>query len=413
LKNSALRLVLVTVIVAFATCAGLSAATSIRAAEVFDGRGGDLGSRVVRIDGDSISTIEADDSPADLDLGSCTLLPGFVDTHVHLAWHFDSDGRSHDDEDRGESPAATALFALENARATLDGGVTTVQSVGSPMDAFVRDALARGRLPGPRVLTSLEPLWNADLSPEELTAAVEERAHQGADLIKVFASQSIRDGGGPTLSQEQLDAICGTATRLGLRTVVHAHGPESARRTALAGCTSVEHGVLLDAETLRLLAEHGTYFDPNIHLVFQNYFDNKSHFVGIGNYTAEGFRQMEAAVPLAHTVFRQALATPGLKVVFGTDALAGAHGRNLEELVDRIVAGGQEPMAAIVSATSLAAESLRLGGRIGSLAPGYAADLVALYGDPRRDPTALRRVAFVMKGGVVWKDDGRCRPATR
>jgi len=393
-----------------ATTAGR--AISLRATAVFDGRGADLGRRVVRVENGSIASIEPTSTHADLDLGSCTLVPGFVDTHVHLSWHFDADGRSHDDEDRGESPGASALYALENARATLLGGVTTVQSVGSRTDAAVRDALARGKLPGPRVLTSLEPLWDDKLTAEQLSELVEERAREGANVIKVFASQSIRDGGGPTLSEEQLDAICGTARRLGLRTVVHAHGPESARRAAAAGCTSVEHGVLLDAATLHLLAEHGTYFDPNIHLVFQNYFDNKEHFIGIGNYTAEGFRQMEAAVPLAHAVFRQALETPGLKVVFGTDALAGAHGRNLEELVDRIVAGGQDPMAAIVSATSLAAESLRLGDRIGSIAPGYTADLVALDGDPRSDPTALRRVAFVMRGGIVWKDDGRCRPAS-
>src|SRR5207237_8845589 len=143
--------------------------------------------------------------------------------------------------------------------------------------------------------------------------------------------------------------------------------------------------------TIDLMSEHGTYFDPNIDLVFRNYFENSAHFLGIGNYTEEGFAKMREAVPKALNVFRMALKTKGQKMVFGTDAVAGSHGRNFQELVYRVQKGGQDPMAAIVSATSLAAESFGLSDRIGSIAAGYEADLIAVDGDPLRDITALER----------------------
>jgi imidazolonepropionase-like amidohydrolase len=334
-------------------------------------------------------------------------MPGGIDTHVHIAWHFDKNGKTHDDEDKTETPAQTALYAAENAVETVRGGITTVQSLGAPEDAALRDAIARGVLPGPRILTSLEPLFEDAGPPEKMREAVRRRAAEGADVIKLFASKSIRDGGAPTMTQEQLDAACGEARALHLRTAVHAHGSESARRAALAGCTSVEHGALLDAGTLRFLAEKGTWFDPNIDLVFRNYFENKQRFLGIGNYTEEGFEQMRRAVPQALAVFKQALRTPGLKVVFGTDAVAGSHGRNFEELIYRVEKGGQDPMDAIVSATSRAAECLGIADRTGAVAPGLEADLIAVEGDPLKDVNALRRVVWVMKGGRVVRNELR------
>src|SRR6185295_5921803 len=162
-------------------------------------------------------------------------------------------------------------------------------------------------------------------------------------------------------------------------------------------CTSLEHGTFLDAATLRYLAERGMYFDPNIDLVLRNYFENKPRFLGLGNYTVEGFAYMAKAIPKALAVFQQGLKTPGLKIVFGTDAVAGGHGRNWQELIYRVEKGGQSPMAAIVSATSLAAESLGLAGQVGAVAPGLEADLIAVQGDPSRDIRALERVVWVMK----------------
>jgi imidazolonepropionase-like amidohydrolase len=383
---------------------------TLHVGKLLDGRGGAREDVTVTVQGSKIVAIEAGSKGTPTyELRGLTLMPGGIDTHVHIGWHFELNGRSHDDEHVTETPGQTALFDVEDAVMTVRGGVTTVQSLGAPEDKDLRDWIARGIIPGPRVLTSLEPLSEETGGPDKMRDTVRQRKAQGADVIKIFASKSIRDGGAPTLTQEQLDAACGEAKAQGLRSAVHAHGPESVRRAVLAGCGSIEHGALLDAPTLKLIAEHGTYFDPNVDLVFRNYFENKEHFLGIGNYSEEGFAQMRKAVPLALAMFKQALKTPGLKIVFGTDALAGSHGRNFEELIYRVKVGGQDPMAAIVSATSLAAESLHLQDRIGTAAPGYEADLIALDGDPVKDIDALHRVAFVMKGGQVVKNEVSCR----
>jgi imidazolonepropionase-like amidohydrolase len=378
----------------------------IRAARVIDGRGHVTNDAAVIVDGSKIVRVVPNAkalTDVTIDLGDRTLMPGGIDTHVHIGWHFDAkDGRSHDDEtDRDETPQEAVLYAAENAVRTIEGGITTVQSLGAPVDKPLRDAIARGTLIGPRILTAIDPISDNKMTPEALRVAVEKLASEGADVVKVFASQSIRNGGGPTMSQEQMDAICGEAKKRHLRVAVHAHGPESVRRAVLAGCTSIEHGALIGQPELELMAEHGTYFDPNIDLVFRNYFENKSHYLGIGNYTEEGFAQMKLAVPKALHVFQLGLATPRLKMVFGTDAVAGSHGRNFQELEYRVNTGGQRAMDAITSATSLAAESMGLGDRVGTIAAGYDADLIAVDGDPLRDINALSHVAFVMKGGKV------------
>jgi imidazolonepropionase-like amidohydrolase len=150
------------------------------------------------------------------------------------------------------------------------------------------------------------------------------------------------------------------------------------------------------------MAERGVYFDPNIGLVLQNYIENKSRFLGIGNYNQEGFAFMESAVPTNYAMFKRALAAK-VKMPMGTDAVAGAHGQNAREIITRVREGGQDPMQAIIAATSLAAESLGLGQQTGALAPGLQADLVAVVGNPLQDIAALRNVQFVMKGGKVYK----------
>ncbi|HSS48074.1 MAG TPA: amidohydrolase family protein, partial [Thermoanaerobaculia bacterium] len=284
------------------------APVTIHAGRLLDGRGGVREDVTVTVEGSRIVAVDKTEpggaGKAVWDLRELTLMPGGVDTHVHIAWHFDRNGKTHD-ESRPEPPGQTELYAAENALSTLMGGITTVQSLGAPEDKDLRDWIARGTLPGPRVLTSLEPLEDPKLTPEQIRRLVRERAEQGADVIKIFASKSIRDGGAPTWSQEQLDAACGEAKAHHLRSAVHSHGIESTRRAVMAGCTSIEHGALLDAETLRLMAEHGTYFDPNIDLVFRNYFENKAHFLGLGSYTEEGFAAMEKAVPRVLEVFQK------------------------------------------------------------------------------------------------------------
>ena len=236
-----------------------------------------------------------------------------------------------------------------------------------------------------------------------MRAAVRKLKAEGADVVKVFASKSMREGGFPTLSQEQLFAICDEGRKVGLRVLVHAYR-EAIRRAVLAGCTQVEHGIYATPDDLKRMAEHGTWLDPQVGLVYYNYMNNKEHYLGIGNYTEAGFKAMEGIHQPIIDLFKLALETLGLKIAYGTDATAGAHGHNAEELIYRVHDGGQSPMAALVSANSITAESLGLGDVIGTIAPGYAADIIAIKGNPVKDIAAVRNVTFVMKGGVVYKN---------
>ena len=371
----------------------------IRAARLIDGRGNVLSNGAVAVKDGKIISVGVTTGRVTHDLGSLTLLPGFIDTHVHIGWHFDAKGRYH----AGPEPAEQALkYGAENALVTLMAGFTTVQSVGAASDKPLRDAIARGELPGPRILTSLGSIGNAKWTVDQIRAEIRQKKAEGADLIKIFASASIRDGGVPTLSQEQVDAACGEARAQGLRSMVHAHSPESILRAARARCTVVEHGGLANAEALKALADAGVYFDPNIGLVTQNYLENKQRFLGIGNYTEEGFTAMAKALELKDMMFSAALRTKGLRMVMGTDAVAGAHGQNAREPIER-VKSGQNPLEAITGMTALAAQSMGLEKSIGAIAVGLNADLVAVEGDPRLDITALQRVRFVMKDGKVYK----------
>lgn len=375
---------------------------TIRAARVLDGRGNVLTNATVEVRNDTIVAVDQRSGPVTYDLGAVTLMPGLIDVHVHIGYHFGKDGRA---QNTGETPAEMALFAAENAWVTLMNGFTTVQSVGAASDRELRDAVARGVLPGPRILTSLGSMSERTGTPDEMRAYVRKQKQAGADLIKIFASKSIREGGAQTMTDEQLAAACGEAKAQGLRTLVHAHAPEAVLAAVRAGCSQVEHGAFVSDEGLKLMAERGVYFDPHIGLVLQNYIENKSRFMGIGNYNEEGFAFMENAVPTNYPMFKRALAAR-VKMPMGTDAVAGAHGQNARELITRVKDGGQRPMDAIVSATSLAAESMGLGQQLGTLAPGFQADVVAVDGDPLQDIAALRRVSFVMRAGKVYKHAG-------
>lgn len=378
----------------------------IAAKIVFDGRGKTLRETHIVVEGSKIVALDPKAAPVDYDLREFTVMPGWIDSHVHITWSFGADGKNTGAD---ETSQFAAYRAAANAWRTLMAGFTTVQSVGSPTDVPLRDAIAKGEIPGPRILTAVEPLEGKGEktgTPNEIRAFVRKQKAAGADLIKIFASESIRKGGGMTLSQEQLSAACDEANKQGLRTLVHAY-KNAVGAAALAGCTEVEHGTMATDDDLKVLAQHGTYLDPQAGLVIENYMANKERFLGTEGYTEEGFAAMEKAVELDHDIVRRAVKTPGLKVVFGTDAVAGAHGRNAEEFIDRVRDAGVEPMSAMISAQSLAAEAMRLGDRIGSIAPGYDADVIALDGDPLKDITAVRRVNFVMKGGVVYKDVAR------
>lgn len=372
------------------------------AATIIDGSGKVLHNQPIVVEGSRIKQVGGQIPAGALvyNLGSLTVTPGLIDTHAHIMWHFDNGRLAGKDE----PPLQAMLHAVDNAVVTLNAGFTTIQSPGSPEDKYLRDAIARGIIPGPRILTSLQPLTETSGDPEKLRELVRERKQQGADFIKIFASKSIREGGAQTMSDAQLQAACGEAKQLGLRTLVHAHAASAAKAASLAGCTSVEHGAFVTDDVFELMARNGTYYDPNIGLVLQNYIANKEKYLGIGNYNEEGFADMVKGEAIVLEGFKRALKIKGLQIIYGTDAVAGAHGRNGEEFIARIQQGGQDPMSALISATSLSAKSLNMGDQIGTIAPGMQADIIAMDGDPLKDPTSVRRVEFVMKGGTIFKN---------
>jgi len=388
---------------------GVAAAQSrpivLKATTVLDGNGQILRNTIIVIEGSKIARIggAAPAGAITYDLAGMTVSPGWIDTHSHIVEHF-YNGRWAGSE---EPPASALLNVVDNAVVTLAAGFTTIQSPGKLQDRDLRDAIARGTLPGPRILTSLEPFYDSSGSPETLREAIRDRKRQGADFIKIYASKSIREGGGPSMTEAQVQAACGEGRAQGMRVMAHAHSVESAKMAILAGCNSIEHGAYLTDEVFDLMAQRGTYYAPHIGLIFRNYLENKQKYLGIGNYNEEGFAFMEKATDIVVETFKRALKHKDLKIVFGTDAFAGGHGRNAEELFYRILDGGQDPMAAMVSATSVSAESIHMQNRIGSITAGMEADIIAMDGDPLRDASAVRRVLFVMKGGKVFENLAR------
>jgi imidazolonepropionase-like amidohydrolase len=375
--------------------------TVIHAATVLDGRGGSVrnayvvvrNGKVERVSSAAVTVAGA----TTIELGSATLLPGLIDAHVHPGWYVDRQGKRNSQRS-GDTPAQAALARAGNLYATLMAGVTTIQSVGGPEDLDLRDATARNVIPGPRILTSITQLSAPRLTTDSLRTLVQQLKTQGADVIKLFASAGLGSGGAQTMSDEQLAAVCGEAKAQGLRSVVHAISAGSVRAATLAGCTQIEHGTYATDAELALMAERGTIFDPQVCLVFQNYVDHPDAY----SFTDSSLAPLKAALPTAAALFTRAIKTPKLKIVFGTDAVALAHGRNVEELRCRVRAG-QSPMDAIVSATSAGAAALGLASSVGVVAAGFDADLIAVNGDPSRDIGALQRVVFVMRAGHRYR----------
>ena len=379
--------------------------TVLRASRVLDGRGGVLEDRDIIVrDGAIVDVAPAGSGDGRVyDLTELTVLPGYIDTHVHITHHFDEDGKYHGD---GEADVGhVTLYAAENAYETLMSGVTTVQSLGRADDAHLKAWIARGVIPGPRVLTSLGAIRADTGTPEELRDYVRTKKAEGADVIKIFASTSIRLGGVTNMTAEQLNAACGEARAQGLRTVVHAHRPDGISLAAEAGCSQIEHAWLADRAALEVIAKSGMYLGNQIDLLFRNYAENGERFDGVGSFTLEGLDNLQDAKPGALAVFQESLQVPGLKIVYNTDANAGAHGQNAEEIVAYVEQGEQRAMDTVIAATSRAADSLGLGGSIGSIAKGMEADVIALDGDPLTDPKAFARVVFVMRAGKVYRNE--------
>ncbi|GAC1301924.1 MAG: amidohydrolase family protein [Steroidobacteraceae bacterium] len=369
-------------------------------AHALDGHGGTLRNARIGVAGGRISTLDARPEGAVIDLRGYTVLPGWIDTHVHLAMHFDRTGRIATES---EPPLEAAMGIAGAAWDTLMAGFTTVQSVGDPSEKPLRDAIRDHGFPGPRVFTSLAPIeGDSKTTREELIAAVHSRKEQGADLIKIFASSSQRVGALPTFTEEQLRILCDEARAVGLRSMVHAYRSQVGA-AARAGCREIEHATYATQADIDAAVAAGAFISPQVGLVVQNYLANEARYLGVGNYTEKGMAMMDQDMHFDFEACTMAVHTPNAKVVFSTDATAGAHGHNAEELLGRVQHCGQTPMAALVSANAVAAEAAGMADKLGKLAPGYEADIIALDGDPLKDLTAVRHVVFVMRGGVVYK----------
>ena len=372
----------------------------ILTSHALDGHGGVLEDARIGVANGKITSLDAAEEGELIDLRDYTVLPGWIDTHVHLASHFDKTGRIATES---EPDMERSLGIARAAWDTLMGGFTTIQTVGNIEELPLRNAIRDQGFPGPRVLTSLEWVTGTpESTDEELIAQVHERKAQGADLIKIFASASQRVGATPTLTAAQLKLLCDEVRAQGMRSMVHAYRSQVAV-AARAGCEQIEHLTYATADELLAAVEAGAYLSPQVGLVVQNYIAEKDRYIGVGNYTEEGMQTMLDDMYLDFEVCSLAAKTPGAKLVFSTDATAGAHGRNAEEFIGRVEHCGQTPMEALISSGRIAAEALGMADRIGRLAPGFDADIIAIDGDPLKDINAVTRVVFVMRGGVVYK----------
>jgi imidazolonepropionase-like amidohydrolase len=363
-----------------------------------------------------------------IDLGDATLLPGFIDAHVHLT------GESSDDwyraalEGLRRTVAEKAIRATEYARRTLVAGFTTVRNVGADdyIDVGLRNGINAGVIPGPRMLVSTSALGarggHCDATgfpyllfgkepgmaegiasgADAFRDAVRFEVKYGADVLKVCATGGVLslsdEVDTPQLTQAEMDAIVDEAHRLRKKTAAHAHGAEGAKVAIRAGIDSIEHGSFLDEEALRLMKERGTYFVPT--LMAGEYAGGRK---SARTYPPEIAAKARAAVEARSGAFRNALRM-GVKIAFGTDSAVSPHGRNAEEFA-LLVEHGMSPAAALRTATSVAAALLGLDKRAGTLEPGKDADVVAVPGDVLADIRATERVSFVMREGKVYRND--------
>jgi imidazolonepropionase-like amidohydrolase len=279
---------------------------TIRAGTVIDGKGGVQRNAVITVEGSRIVRLgDGGAQPATYDFSRFTVLPGLIDTHVHIGNHFGKDGRA---SNAGETPAERALFDAETAYTVLMAGFTTVQSIGALTDVALRTAIARGQLPGPRLLTSTSSLQDASLTADQIRQFVKKAVADGADLIKIFASKSIREGGGQTLSDEQISAACGEAKAQGKRIWVHAHAASAVRASAQAGCTAVAHGSQVTDAEATLMAGRGTYFERHFSITAimldpDSYQNSPAWFEAPVGHDQDAFRCGDASWTLADSSF--------------------------------------------------------------------------------------------------------------
>jgi imidazolonepropionase-like amidohydrolase len=408
-----------------------AAKTVIHAGRLIDGRAEAVRTTVtITVDGDRIVSI-ADGyvapAPGDtlVDLKAATVMPGLIDMHVHLS--SEQSGQAGYAEGFYLNPADVALRATTYTRKTLMAGFTTVRDCGAgdKLNFALRDAVAKGWIVGPRIVAAgsvtttgghgdptngLATELQEALAPvlpgtangtDEMRAAVRQRYKDGADAIKIAATGGVlslaRSGQAPLFTEEELAAVVATAKDYGMTVIAHAHGSEGMLRAVKAGVHSIEHGTYMTDDIMAAMKERGTYFVPTISA--GRFVAEKSNIDG---YFPEVVRPKAAAIgPLMQATFARAWKA-GVKIAFGTDQGVAPHGDNALEFV-YMVEAGMPPMAAIKSATSVNAEALGLDKELGTVESGKIADLVAVPGDPLFDITAMTRVSFVMRSGVVHK----------
>lgn len=383
----------------------------VRAARMFDTNAGRVveGTVVVVVEGEHVAQvgtgIQIPQGARVYDLGDVTLLPGLVDAHTHLTYHFDKTGRFGLTWDA--TTDETLKYAEENARATLEAGFTTVRNLGAGgrVDLRLRDDINRGDARGPRMLVSGEPLTGevlrgVDDDKEARVRRVREfvraRISEGVDVIKVF--EGVDASGSTTFSESEIRAAVEEAASAGLRVAVHAHEAAAVKAAVRGGCASIEHGSFLDSEAIKLLASRHTALVPTLYLP-THYLEHKERFVAFDPLTWVFFERLRSGNLQNAAAAKKA----GVLVVSGSDAVAGLHGNNAREII-WLTKAGLTPTEALRAATSDAARLLGLEGKVGVVAPGAFADLVAVSGDPTRDIKAVEKINFVMKGGEVIKD---------
>jgi imidazolonepropionase-like amidohydrolase len=406
----------------------------LKAARLFDGKSNALvmpGIVVVK-EGKIVVAGTSAGIPADaqvIDLGDATLLPGFIDAHTHLTGAYKVDFKQAMLDELQKPIPEEALDSSVNARVTLMAGVTTVRDVGSSnyLDVGLRNAINAGVVPGPRMLVSVHAigatgghcdetgfragLFGKETGPEEgvINGADEARRavrlmHKyGATIIKTCATGgvlSLADAvDTPQLTQEELNAIVDEAHALKLKTAAHAHGAEGAKRAIRAGIDSIEHGSFLDDEALEMMKQRGTFYVPTLMAV-----QGLQERIDRGDYIPPPILvKAQAAIAAIHQTFQRALAK-GVKIGLGTDAAVYPHGRNTEEF-HQMVDLGMKPIDALKAGTSVDAELLGLADKIGTLEAGKLADVVAVPGDPLQNIRQTEHVFFVMKEGVIYKNE--------
>jgi imidazolonepropionase-like amidohydrolase len=411
--------------VALAAVTAAPSVTIVRAARLIDGRGGAvIAPAAVRVEGERITAVaERLDAPAGarvVDLGPATLLPGFIDLHTHLT---DRDGMHWEEALVKTTPGEAAIWATHNAKLTLESGVTSARDMGPTwpyVDVDLRNAIEKGVVPGPRMIVAgnyvsstggagdarqfsifvdVPIVRNLADGPAEVVKAVRTNFKNGADFIKILVTGAVLSKGiGPEQQQysdEEIQAAVTEARRWGRDVAAHAHGTAGIKAALRAGVKTIDHGSLLDAEAIEMLKAGRAYYVPTTYIM---------QTVAANPIVPEAEKVRARRIDaLMVESFRQALRA-GLRIGVGTDVPVMPHGQYARELAFR-VGLGESPMAAIVSATRVNAEILGWSDRAGTVEAGKWADLVAVAADPLADITALEAVDFVMKGGVVYKDE--------